>query len=64
MGEKTMITGGDTEAGEHEHHEEHAEVEPVEAKEPEVDRQCGHGKERRPDEERAGDPIDSIEWNA
>lgn len=62
VGEKTVITSRDAESRQDEHDEEHPHVKPVEAKEPEIDRQRGHGQQGRSDEERTGDPIDPLKW--
>ena len=62
MGEKAVIASRDAESGEDEHDEEHPEVEPVEAEEPKIDRQRGHGKQRCSDQERTADPIDAFSW--
>jgi hypothetical protein len=51
VSEKAVIAGGNTEAGEHEHDKEHAEMEPVETKEPEIDGQRGYGKQGGSDQE-------------
>ena len=37
-------------------------MKPVEPEEPEVNGQGGDGKERRPDEERTGDPVNPFQW--
>ena len=60
VGKKTVITGRNTESGEDEHDEEHSEMEPVEAEEPEINWQRSHGEQRRSDKERTGDPIDAL----
>ncbi len=62
VGEKAVITGRDAESSEDEHDEEHPEVEPVEAEEPKIDWQRGHGEQRRSDKERAADPINALSW--
>src|SRR5256885_4589446 len=62
VSEKPVITGRDAESGKDEHDKEHPEVEPVEAKKPEINWQRGHSQQCRSDKERTADPIDALSW--
>jgi hypothetical protein len=60
--EEPVIASCDTESGQRSEDDKHPALKPVEAEEPEINRQTGNREERRSDEERAGEPIDTVPW--
>ena len=57
-----MITQGDTESGGDQQKAGHCEVKPIDSELPEVPWHCGKRKNKRPDQERARDPINPVNW--
>ena len=55
-----MIPERDREPAGAEHQEKERALEPIEAEIPDVERHRGEREEKRADEERAGDPVDTV----
>ena len=63
MREKSMISQRDGKSTRAQHNEEKCNLKPVDAKKPEVYGYDSDRENQGPDQERANEPIDSMEWN-
>jgi len=59
-----MVAQSDAKSADEQHRKEECDLEPVQAKKPEVERDGGQGKNQRPDEKGTGYPIDAVQRQA
>ena len=59
-----MIAERDAEAGCGQQHRGNDEMKPIDPEVPQVERHCSQREKKCADQERAGRPVNSIEWNA
>ena len=62
MREEPVIAEADAESAGEEHQEKKRDLKPVEPEMPEIEWDGGEGEGKRADEERAGRPVDAMEW--